>query len=142
MASPPHRGQGFRPHGPYQLQTIVFAIQIKLADFGPTALRVTQIGIAMLGIVLILAAVHDLAGPRASRLAAWLLVLEPASIFFNSELHKEPLMELASGLVVFGGTKIWKRLDLNGVILCALGGLIAVETRSHGVGFWLARPSC
>ncbi len=113
----------------------MFAIQIKLADFSPTALRVTQIGIAMLGIVLIVAAVHDLAGPRASRLAAWLLVLEPASIFFNSELHKEPLMELASGLVVFGGTKIWKRLDLNGFILCALGGLIAIETRSYAGWF-------
>jgi len=128
-------GRGFRPHGPYQLQTIVFAIQIKLADLSPTALRVSQIGIAMLGIVLILAAVHDLAGPRASRLAAWLLALEPASIFFNSELHKEPLMELAAGLVVFGGTKIWKRLDLNGVILCALGGLIAIETRSYAGWF-------
>jgi hypothetical protein len=128
-------GRGFRPHGPYQLQTIVFAVQIKLADFSATALRVTQIAIAMLGIVLILAAVYDLAGARASRLAAWLLVLEPASIFFNSELHKEPLMELASGLVVFGGVKIWKRLDLNGFLLCALGGLIAIETRSYAGWF-------
>lgn len=128
-------GRGFRPHGPFQLQTVVFAVQIKLADFSPTALRVTQIGIAMLGIVLILAAVHDLAGARASRLAAWLLILEPASIFFNSELHKEPLMELASGLVVFGGTKIWKRLDLNGFVLCALGGLIAIETRAYAGWF-------
>ena len=128
-------GRGFRPHGPFQLQTVVFAVQIKLFDLSPTALRVTQIGIAMLGIVLVLAAVHDLAGARASRLAAWLLVLEPASIFFNSELHKEPLMELASGLVVFGGTKIWKRLEPGGFILCALGGLIAIETRSYAGWF-------
>ena len=96
-------GRGFRPHGPFQLQTDVFAAQIKLADLSPTALRVTQIGIAMLGLVLILAAVHDLAAPRAARLAAWLLVLEPASIFFNSGLSKEPLMELATGMVVLGG---------------------------------------
>jgi len=128
-------GRGFRPHGPYQLQTVVFAVQIKLADLSPTALRVTQIGIAMLGLVLILAAVHDLAGAHASRLAAWLLMLEPASIFFNSELHKEPLMELASGLVVFGGTKIWRRLDPIGFVLCALGGLIAIETRSYAGWF-------
>jgi hypothetical protein len=134
LASTPW-GRGFRPHGIYQLQTVVFAVQIKLADLSATALRMTQIGIAMLGLVLILAAVHDLAGPRASRLAAWLLVLEPASIFFNSALHKEPLMELASGLVVFGGTKIWQRLDLNGFILCALGGLIAIETRSYAGWF-------
>ena len=128
-------GRGFLPHGSFQLQTVVFAIQIKLADLSPTALRVTQIGIAMLGLVLILAAVHDLAGARASRLAAWLLVLEPASIFFNSGLSKEPLMELATGLVVFGGTKIWRRLDLTGLFFCALGGLIAIETRSYAGWF-------
>jgi hypothetical protein len=128
-------GRGFLPHGSFQLQTVVFAIQIKLADLSPTALRVTQIGIAMLGLVLILAAVHDLAGTRASHLAAWLLVLEPASIFFNSGLSKEPLMELATGLVVLGGTKIWQRLDLTGLLLCALGGLIAIETRSYAGWF-------
>jgi hypothetical protein len=128
-------GRGFLPHGPYQLQTIVFAVQIKLADLSPTALRVTQIGIAMVGLVLIVAAVYDLAGARASRLAAWLLMLEPASIFFNSELHKEPLMELATGLVVLGGTKIWQRLDLTGLFLCALGGVIAIETRSYAGWF-------
>ena len=128
-------GRGFLPHGSFQLQTVVFAIQIKLADLSPTALRVTQIGIAMLGLVLILAAVHDLAGARASHLAAWLLVLEPASVFFNSGLSKEPLMELATGLVVLGGTKIWQRLDLTGLLLCALGGLIAIETRSYAGWF-------
>ena len=128
-------GRGFLPHGSFQLQTVVFAIQIKLADLSPTALRVTQIGIAMLGLVLILAAVHDLAGARASRLAAWLLVLEPASVFFNSGLSKEPLMELATGVVVLGGTKIWQRLDLTGLLLCALGGLIAIETRSYAGWF-------
>jgi hypothetical protein len=133
-------GRGFRPHGPYQFQTDVFAVQIKLADLSPTALRVTQVFIATLGIVLILAAVHDLAGARASRLAAWVLALEPASIFFNSALHKEPLMVLATGLVVLGGTKIWRRLDLNGFILCGLGGLIAVETRSYA-GWFLVSAS-
>ena len=44
-------------------------------------------------------------------------------------------MELASGLVVFGGTKIWQRLDLNGFVLCGLGGMIAVETRSYAGWF-------
>ena len=44
-------------------------------------------------------------------------------------------MELAAGLVVFGATKIWQRLDLNGFILCGLGGLIAIETRSYAGWF-------
>src|SRR5437763_205475 len=133
-------GRGFLPHGPYQLQTELFAFQIKLGDLSPTSLRVTQIGIAMLGIVLIVAAVHDLAGPRAARFTAWVLALEPASIFFNSGLSKEPLMLLASGLVVFGGTKIWRRMDLTGLLFVALGGLIAVETRSYA-GWFLVSAS-
>jgi hypothetical protein len=44
-------------------------------------------------------------------------------------------MELAAGLVVFGGTMIWKRLDVRGILLCAVGGLIAVETRSYAGWF-------
>jgi hypothetical protein len=128
-------GRGFLPHGLYHLHTVVFALQLKLGGFTQGAIRITQVGLATLGILLIIAAVHDLAGGRAARLTAWILALEPASIFFNSALHKEPLMELASGLVVFGGAKIWRRLDPTGIVLCALGGLIAVETRSYAGWF-------
>jgi len=134
LASTPW-GSGFLPHGPYQLQTVVFAGQLKLADVSTTTLRVTQIGIATLGVILILAAVYDLAGDRPGRLAGWLLAFEPASIFFNSEIHKEPLMVLASGLVVFGATKIWQRLDFYGVILAGLGALVAIETRAYAGWF-------
>lgn len=44
-------------------------------------------------------------------------------------------MELASGLVVFGGTMLWRRLDIRGIFLCALGGAIAVTTRSYAGWF-------
>src|SRR5262249_40351402 len=99
------------------------------------ALRITQVGLAWLGMLLVVVSVHDLASPRAARLTAWLLALEPTSIFFNSELHKEPLMELAAGLIVFGGTTLWQRLDLRGPLICALGGVIGVETRSYAGWF-------
>ena len=128
-------GHGDLPHGPYQLQTVVFAMELKLGFLTTGAMRIVQVGIAMTGLVLMLAAIHDLAGDRAARLAAWLLAFEPASIFFNSALHKDPNMELAAGLVVFGGTMIWQRLDVRGCLLCALGGLIAVETRSYAGWF-------
>lgn len=124
------------PHGQFQLQTVLFALEDKLGFLTVGAMRIVQVGIALTGVILIAVAVHDLAGPRAAKLAAWLLALEPASIFFNSALHKEPNMELATGLVVFGGTIIWKCLDVRGMLLCALGGLIAVETRSY-VGWFL-----
>ncbi len=133
-------GRGFLPHGPYQLQTDVFAVQLKLAHLSDTSLRVTQVGIAMLGIILVIAAVYDIAGPRAARLAAWLLAFEPSNLFFNSALHKEPLMVLASGLVVFGATKTWQRLDLYGLMAMGAGGLIAIETRAYA-GWFLVSAS-
>jgi hypothetical protein len=98
-------------------------------------MRITQVLLALLGVVLIVTAVYDLAGARAARIATWIIAFEPASIFFNSALHKEPNMELASGLVVFGGTMLWKRLDVRGILLCVLGGAIAVETRSYAGWF-------
>lgn len=128
-------GHGYWPHGPYQLQTVLFALEDRLGFMTVGAMRIVQVGIALAGVVLILAAVHDLAGGRAARLAAWLMMLEPANIFFNSALHKEPNMELATGLVVFGGTMLWKRLDVRGMLLFALGGLIAVETRAYAGWF-------
>jgi hypothetical protein len=131
-------GHGFIPHGPYQLHTVVFAVEIKYGGFGEGAMRVTQIGIAMLGVILILAAVYDLAGARATRLAAWILALEPASIFFNSGLSKEPLMVLAGGLAVYGGTRIWRHLDLSGVLIIGLGCIIAVETRPYAGWFLIS----
>lgn len=131
-------GHGDLPHGPYQLQTVSFAMEIKLFHLSQGSMRIIQVGIAMLGVILILSAVHDLAGRRAATLAAWLLAFEPASVFFNSALHKEPLMELAAGLVVFGGTRLWLKLDVRGILFCALGGLIAVETRAYAGWFLVA----
>jgi hypothetical protein len=119
----------------HRLHEIVFALQFKLADFPEAALRVTQIGIAVLGTLLIVAAIHDVAGPRASRLGMWVLALEPASIFFNSILHREPLLVLASGLVVLGGAKIWAKLELHGVLMLGLGCAIAVATRPYAGWF-------
>jgi len=119
----------------HRLHEIIFALQIKLADFPEAALRITQIGIAMLGILLVVATIHDLAGPRAARLGMWVLALEPASIFFNSILHREPLLVLASGLVVFGGAKLWAKLELHGVLMLGLGCAIALGTRPYAAWF-------
>jgi hypothetical protein len=130
-------GHGDLPHGIYQLQTVLFALQLKLGFINASAIRVTQSGISLLGYVFMLAATYDLAGAKAARLAAWCLAFEPSSIFFNTEIHKEPLMELAAGLAAFGGVWVWKRLDVRGIFICALGCLIGVETRSYA-GWFMA----
>ncbi len=134
LASQP-LGHGWLPHGVFQLHTVLFALEDRLGFMTVGAMRIVQVGLAMIGVVLIIAAVYDLAGGRAARLAAWVMALEPASIFFNSALHKEPNMELAAGLVVFGGTMLWRRLDVRAILLFALAGVIAVETRSYAGWF-------
>ena len=73
-------GHGYYPHGRYPLHVVVFATQLKFGHFSEGALRITQVGIALLGVVLILAAVYDLAGGRAARIAAWVFASSrPAS---------------------------------------------------------------
>src|SRR3954452_8286426 len=134
LASQP-LGRGTLPHAPYRLHTDLFAVQLKLGFLTEGALRVTQVGIATVGAILIAAAGYDLAGGRAARLAAWLIACSPAAIFSDSAKHKEPLMVVPGGLVVFGGTMCWLRLDVRGILVCALGGLIAVETRPYAGWF-------
>ena len=119
----------------HRLHEIIFAAQMKFGDFPEGALRVTQVGLALLGLLLLTAAIYDVAGARAARVAAWVFALEPASIMYNGILHREPLLVLASGLVVFGGVKIWAKLELRGVFIYALGCIIAVSTRQYAGWF-------
>lgn len=116
----------------------VMGAQIKLIGPSMDALRVTQILLTMCGLLFIVAAVHDLAGPRASRLASWFVMLEPANLFFASILHKEPLLYLAAGLVCLGGVRVWRTLDAWGLSFLAVGSYIAILDRPYAGYFLLA----
>jgi hypothetical protein len=116
---------------------LVFALQYKLLDSPEFALRTTQAAIAVAGLALMAAAVCELAGPRPAMLAAWLLALEPSGIFFSTLLHKEALLLLAEGLVVYGGAVVWRRGGIGGILLMALGCAVALGTRPY-VGWFLA----
>jgi hypothetical protein len=118
------------------LHVIVMAAQMKVLGSPVGALRITMIGIAMAGMILIVAAVYDMAGPRAALLTAWLLCLEPAGLLFDSNLLKEPPLELASGMFVLGASKAWSRLDLKGIALMGLGGVIALGAREY-IGWFM-----
>lgn len=122
----------------HRLYEWVFAVQIKLVDAPEDIMRVTQVGLTTIGILLIVVAVHDLAGAKASRLAAWLLAMEPANMFFSSLLHKEPNMFLAEGLVAYGGARLWSRGSLFGALPMTAGCLIAVATRPYAGWFLVA----
>lgn len=121
-----------------ELHVYVLAMQRYIFDSPELAMRVTQVGIAVVGLVLLAAAVYELAGPRASVLAMWLLAFEPASIFFSSLLHKEANMMLAIGLVALGGAMVWKRGEPRYLVPIVAGCLIAVATRPYAGWFLIA----
>ena len=121
-----------------ELHVFVLALQRYAFDSPELAMRVAQVGIAVIGLVLLAAAVYELAGPRASVLAMWLLAVEPAGIFFSGLLHKEANMMLAIGLVGLGGAKIWKRGEPRYLVAILAGCLIAVATRHYAGWFLIA----
>lgn len=116
----------------------LLSVQLRIPDFPEFALRVGQVGIAMVGLALMAAAVYQLAGARAAKLAAWILAFEPASIFFSSVLHKESPMMLAGGLVAFGGAKLWSRRGFSGLGPMIGGCAVAVTTRPYAGWFLVA----
>ncbi len=120
------------------LHEFVFATQLALFDSPDLVLRITQVTIAMAGLILLAAAVYELAGARAAKIAMWILVLEPSGVFFSSILHKEPLMLLAGGLVAFGAAMLWKRAEPRWFMVVAVGCAIAVATRPYAGWFLIA----
>ena len=121
-----------------EFHTFLFSLHFRVLDGAPPdmLLRTEMIFFSTVAVLLVSAAVWELAGPRPARLVAWFLALEPANIFFSSLLHKEPLMYLAEGLVVFGGAVLWKRGKLTALAPMIAGCLIAMATRPY-VGWFL-----
>jgi len=123
-----------------ELHTFLFSLHYRIFDVAPPELmlRIEMVLFATVGVALMAAAVHELAGARAGAIAAWVLALEPATLFFSSLLHKEPIMYLAEGLVVYGGAVLWKRGRMVALLPMVAGCLIAVATRPYAGWFLTA----
>lgn len=104
------------------------------------AIRIPMITLSVAGLMLISAAVYDLAGRKAAHLAAWLLALEPAGVFFGSLLHKEPPLFLAEGLVAYGGARMWRRGSVAALLPMAAGCALAASVRPYAS--WLLVAAC
>jgi hypothetical protein len=116
----------------------VFAVQLQAGPIPELTMRITQVTLSVVGLALVAAAVHDLAGKRAGTITAWVLALEPTSLFFSSLLHKESFLIFAGGLTVYGGSRNWRLGGVYGVPLMALGGTVAVLTRPYAGWFLVA----
>jgi hypothetical protein len=122
-----------------ELHTFLFSVNLRIFHPDPPLLmlRVEMITLSVIGLALLAAAVHELAGARAAKVAAWILALEPANVFFSSLLHKEPFMYLAEGAVAYGGAVYWNRGKLWALVPMVLGCLVATATRPYA-GWFLA----
>lgn len=122
----------------HTFHTFFFSLNYRVLQTPPQImLRIEVIALATCGLALLAAAVHELAGPRAALVAAWVLALEPANVFFSGLLHKEPFMFLAEGLAAYGGARLWKRSDYRALVPMIAGCLLATGTRPY-VGWFLA----
>ena len=105
-------------------------------DAGAFPLRITQITIAVCAIAIVAVAVNDLAGSTAGAVAAWLLALEPGSVFLSGFLLKEPLVALGEALVILGCVRMYLRRSPAPLGLMAAGVLLAAVIRPY-LGFGL-----
>jgi hypothetical protein len=122
----------------HKFHVFAFSVDFQLFGRAPDMMLRTQvITLAVVGSAFLAAAVYELAGPRAAFVAALILAVEPANVFFSGILHKEPFMLLAEGLVAFGGAVLWKRGRIEALVPLVLGCLIATATRPY-VGWFLA----
>jgi hypothetical protein len=119
-----------------ELHVTFIALQLKLLDTTDVfSMRIVQAGLALAGVCLLAAAVYDLAGPGAARWVAWVAAVEPAAVFFAGFLHKDPQILLAEGVVALGAARVWKRPDLQGLLLMGGGTALATLTRGYAGGF-------
>jgi hypothetical protein len=118
------------------LHGVTLALPIRiLGDPGALTLRFLEVALVIVGITLIGAAVYDLAGSSAAKLVAWVLALEPTSVFFSSFLHKEALMILGEGLVAFGSVLFLRRRRNGGLAAVALGLFVVAAARPYAAVF-------
>ena len=115
----------------------LFGLQQRLLDASDLTLRLTQIALAVTGLALLAVVVYDLAGPTAARIAAWVLALEPTSVFYSGYLHKEPLITFAVGVIAYGFMRMWRRRSLGALAIICGGCVVATLTRPY-VGWVMA----
>ena len=98
---------------------------------GDLSIRFTQIAFTVAGILLLAAAVYELAGARAALLAGWVATLEPSSVFFASMAQKESLAMLGEGLLALGCARAWRRTQLRSLVTIAAGAVVIAGARPY-----------
>lgn len=102
-------------------------------DCGPLPLRLEQIGFSLAALVIASAVAGRIGGRRAGLIAAWVIAVEPSSVYFAGLLHQESLFMVGDALVLSGLVDVWTRdAGWRGPTCAVLAGLALVfGTRSY-----------
>src|SRR3954465_5530872 len=98
---------------------------------GAFPLRITQIGITVVGVGVVPIAVPALASPRAGVIVAWLLAVEPGSVFLSGFLLKEPLVLLGEAFLILGCVRMYTRREATSLVWMAAGLALAGAIRPY-----------
>lgn len=109
-----------------------------LGDPGDDSLRLLQGVIAAFAVLLLVVAVHDLAGHAAAVATGLVLLIEPSSLFFTTILQKESLLLLAVGLAAFATGSLWKGRPAGAMVAGMAALAVAATVRPYAAGFLAA----
>jgi Dolichyl-phosphate-mannose-protein mannosyltransferase len=108
-------------------------------DCGPLPLRLEQIGFSLTALVIASAVAGRIGGRRAGLIAAWIMAIEPSSVYFAGLLHQESLCMVGDALLLSGLVDAWTcDAGWRGPSCVVLAGLALVfGTRSY-MAFFVA----
>ncbi len=115
-------------------EVIPWALTLKVfGDVGSLPLRLEQIGLSLAAVVVVSSTAGKIGGPRAGLIAAWIVAIEPSSVYFAGLLHQESLSMVGEALLLaalvdawIGETRWWPP------VLAAVAGLALIfGTRAY-----------
>ncbi len=115
-------------------EVIPWALTLKVfGNVGPLPLRLEQIGLSLAAVIGISSTAGRIGGRRAGLIAAWILAVEPSSVYFAGLLHQESLSMVGEALLLaalvdawIGDTRWW-----SPVVAGAAGLALIFGTRAY-----------
>ncbi len=118
----------------HSTQVIPWALTYKLfGDCGSFPLRLEQIALSLIAIIVVSLLASRLGGRLAGLIAAWILAVEPSSVYFAGLLHQESLCTVGEALLLCALADCWLRDHgwRRPLLLGVVGVALIFGTRSY-----------
>ncbi len=118
----------------HSVQVIPWALTYKLfGDCGSFPLRLEQIALSLIAITVVSLLASRLGGRLAGLITAWILAVEPSSVYFAGLLQQESLCTVGEALLLCALTDCWLRDHgwRRPLLLGVVGVALIFGTRSY-----------